>query len=98
AVSNSSWVLSSANGFTPGASDVQVRFGGTGFGLFVLTDLNASLAASAVGTFVAAGNVNVPLEVNRTTLSNADLNNTWYIGTRNTNASPLPVSLLYFSA
>jgi hypothetical protein len=64
----------------------------------VLTDLNASLAASAVGTFGAATSVNVPLEVNRTALSSANLANTWYIGTKNTSQSPLPVELTNFMA
>ena len=97
-ISNSSWTLSTANGFTPGASDLQVRFGGTGFGVFTLTDLNASLAASAVGTFGAATSTSVPLEVNRTALTNAQLNNTWYIGTKNISQSPLPITLVTFTA
>jgi hypothetical protein len=66
--------------------------------VFVLTDLNASLSASAVGTFGAATNINTPLEVNRTGLSNANLNNNWFIGTRDIVNSPMPVELLSFTA
>jgi hypothetical protein len=40
----------------------------------------------------------VPLEVNRTGISTAQLTNTWYIGTDNLSASPLPIQLISFDA
>ncbi len=97
-VSVAAWQVSAGNGLTPNGSTGQLRFGGNGFGVFVLTDLNASLASSAVGTFGAATNATVNLEVNRTALSLASLNNTWYIGTKNVTTSPLPIQLLTFNA
>jgi Secretion system C-terminal sorting domain len=95
-VSIAAWQVSAGNGLTPNGSTGQLRFGGNGFGVFQLSNLNASLASSAVGTFVAATNANVALEVNRTGLSLTNINNTWYVGTSNVTTSPLPVTLLSF--
>jgi hypothetical protein len=97
-VSNAAWQVSAGNGLTPNGSTGELRFGGNGFGVFQLSNLNASLASSAVGTFVAATNANVALEVNRNGLSLSNLNNTWYIGTSNVTTSPLPITLLSFNA
>ncbi len=97
-VSVAAWQVSAGNGLTPNGGTGQLRFGGNGFGKFSLTNLNASLASSAVGTFGAATNATVALEVNRTALSLANLNNTWYIGTDNVTTSPLPIQLLTFDA
>jgi Secretion system C-terminal sorting domain/G8 domain len=97
-VSNAAWQVSAGNGLTPNGSTGQLRYGGNGFGVFQLPNLNASLASSAVGTFVAATNANVALEVNRNGLSLSNLNNTWYIGTSNVTTSPLPITLLSFNA
>ena len=97
-ISNSSWVTSTSNGFTSSGSNLSLRLGGTGFDVFVLTDLNLTLATSLVGTFGAATNVNVPLEVNRNGLSTANLSNTFFIGTKNINSSPLPIELINFEA
>ena len=96
--SYAAWQITAANGLTPTGSTAQLRYGGNGFGQFSLPDLNASLATSAVGTFVAATNATVALEVNRTGLSLSNLNNTWYIGTKDITTSPLPVQLLSFDA
>jgi len=96
-ISNSSWTVSTANSFAiSGSNDGIIRFGGTGFGTFVLSDLDASLAASVVGTHGAATNANTTLEVNRTALSTANMGGTWYIGTKNIVASPLPVEFISF--
>jgi hypothetical protein len=97
-ISVAAWQVSAGNGLTPNGATGQLRFGGNGFGKFSLPDLNASLFSSAVGTFVAATNATVALEVNRTGLSLANLNNTWYIGTRSFTTSPLPIELLSFDA
>jgi hypothetical protein len=91
-------VISTANSFAFNGASGQLRFGGTGFGVFVLTDLNASLVGSAVGTFGAATSANVALEVNRTALTTANLANTWYIGSKNNAQSPLPIELTQFNA
>ncbi|HET6256310.1 MAG TPA: T9SS type A sorting domain-containing protein [Puia sp.] len=97
-VSIAAWQVSASGGLSPNGNTGQLRYGGNGFGVFSLPDLNASLASSAVGTFVSATNANVPLEVNRTGLSLTNLNNTWYIGTDNVTTSPLPIELLTFNA
>jgi hypothetical protein len=97
-ISNSSWVVSTANGFTSSGSNISMRFGGTGFSPFLLVDLNISLATNTVGNFVAATSNNAPLEVNRNGLSTSNLSNTFYIGTVSNGTSPLPIELLYFDA
>jgi hypothetical protein len=75
-----------------------VRFGGEGFGINTLTDLNASLLSSVVGTHGAATNVNTTYEVNRTALTTAQIAAGWRIGSRNIVQSPLPISLSSFTA
>lgn len=97
-ISNSSWVVSTANGFNSSGSNISMRFGGTGFSPFLLVDLNISLATNAVGNFVAATSNNTPLEVNRNGLSTSNLSNTFYIGTVSNGTSPLPIELIYFEA
>ncbi len=97
-ISVAAWVVTTGNGLALSGSNGQIRFGGNGFNIFVLTDVDACQAAGAVGTFSASTNTVVPLEVNRTGLSLANVNNTWYIGTNNLVASPLPIQLLSFSA
>jgi hypothetical protein len=97
-ISNSSWVVSTANGFTSSGSNISMRFGGTGFDPFLLVDLNLSLATSIVGGFVTSTSNNTPLEVNRDGLSTSNLKNTFYIGTKSLTTSPLPIKLIYFDA
>lgn len=96
-VSNSIWTISTSTLAFNGSTGM-VRFGGTGFGSNTLTDLDASLLASVIGTHGAATNVNTTIEVNRTALTTANIANGWRIGTRNTTASPLPITLLDFTA
>jgi hypothetical protein len=99
AVSLSTWQVSTGNGLAvSAANNAQLRYGGTGFTPFTLIDLDATQAAAATGTYSAPTSITVPLEVNRTALSTAKLNNTWYIGTRNWLESPLPITLLDFDA
>jgi hypothetical protein len=76
----------------------MLRYGGTGFGTNTLTDLNASLAASVLGTHGAATNAATTYEVNRTALTTANVANAWRIGTKNKTVSPLPVSLIDLKA
>ena len=94
-VSNSYWTTSR----TFGSTARTIRFGGTGYGAPTLTDLNAGQASSsAVGTFAAATNAVVAVEVNRTLSTNASIDNNWYIGTKNKTQSPLPIELIDFMA
>jgi len=99
-VSNSTWVVSTANGYAFNGATGIIRYGGQGFGIYQLTDLDASLTASVAGTYVASTAINIPLEVNRTGLTTADLSvgNAWRIGTKNIFYSPLPIELLSFNA
>ena len=75
-----------------------MKFGGTGFGVNNLSALNATLDTICIGTFAAATNNIVPLEVNRTDLSETDIANRWFIGSSDIGSSPLPIELLNFEA
>ncbi len=97
-VSTATWSLTAANGFAVNGSTGALRFGGEGFSPFVLTDLNASLASSVLGTYAATTSASVPLEANRTALNTVGVAQAWHIGTRNGAQSPLPIELLGFSA
>ena len=97
-VSNSTWVVSTANGFTFNGATGIVRFGTDLLSSNTLTDLDASLLASVVGTYGAPTNASVQIEVNRTGLTTANLTNTWRMGTKNIVVSPLPVEFLSFDA
>jgi hypothetical protein len=97
-ISNSYWVVSTANGFASSGSNISMRFGGTGFDPFLLVDLNLSLATSTVGGYVTSTSDNTALEVNRNGLSTSNLSDTFYIGTKNLTTSPLPIELIYFDA
>ncbi|MDI1354836.1 MAG: T9SS type A sorting domain-containing protein [bacterium] len=96
-VSNSLWTITTS-GIDFNGSSAQVRYGGDGFGINTLTDLNASLLASVVGTHGAATNAIATYEVNRTALTTAQIANSWRIGSRNVVQSPLPISLSSFTA
>jgi len=100
-VSNATWVVSEGNGLALGAGTAYLVFGGFGFNTFLDADVNASLAASTIDTYVAPLNLwsaATDVEVERSGLSLAQLNNTWHIGTSNTHASPLPIQLTSFTA
>lgn len=98
AVTNSNWIVSTANGFSLNGATGRIRFGGEGYGTNTLADLNATLLASTVGTFATATAANTVIEVNRTGLTTANLTNTWRIGTRDLGSSPLPIELISFDA
>jgi hypothetical protein len=97
-VSNSSWVVSTGNGFAFNGASGIIRFGGTGFNPFVLADLDASFLSSVTATHGAATSINTPLEVNRTGITTANISNTWRIGTKDIGESPLPVQMISFDA
>ena len=97
-ISNSFWTISTANGLTFDGNTGLLQFGGTGFGVNNLSALNATIDTMCVGTFAAATNIIVPLEVNRTDLSETEIANKWHIGTSDIGSSPLPIELLNFDA
>jgi hypothetical protein len=72
---------------------------GTGYGLVGnVSDLRLTLVSSVIGTAgINAGTVSNP-QVNRTGLTQANLNNTFYVGSINSASSPLPVMLISFTA
>jgi autotransporter-associated beta strand protein len=96
-ISNSTWNIAISD-VTFDGNTASLRYGGQGLGVYNLAELNASLDTVCVGTFAAASNFNVPLEVNRTGLTETDLINKWHIGTSNIWSSPLPIKLLSFDA
>jgi hypothetical protein len=99
-VSNSTWVVTTANGYALNGTTGIMRYGGQGFNVNQLSDLDASLTSSVVGIYGASTSVYAPVEVNRTGLATSNLvaGNIWRIGTKNISASPLPVELLSFNA
>jgi hypothetical protein len=91
------WAFSTGNGLTGGTYDLGIS--GTGYGVISsVNDLRLNLASSVVGTAgVNAGTTANP-QVNRTGLSLANLNNTFYMGTVNPTMTTLPVQLTSFTA
>ncbi|MDP4131336.1 MAG: T9SS type A sorting domain-containing protein, partial [Bacteroidota bacterium] len=77
----------------------NIRVEGTGFGTIGdVNDLRLSLANSVAGTAgVNAGTVTNP-QINRTGLSLADLSNSFFVGSVNASGTPLPVTLVSFTA
>ncbi|MEI6852391.1 MAG: T9SS type A sorting domain-containing protein, partial [Bacteroidota bacterium] len=95
--SNAAWTILTGNAFNMNPSGI-IRFGGNGFIPFVSTDINASLLSGTFGNYIAPSNVTATyFEVNRTGIDYANLNQTWYVGTKNTSNSPLPVDLVFFN-
>ena len=90
------WTMSTA-GLAGGSYNMQIQ--GTDFGLIgAVSDLRLTLVNSVVGTAgVNAGTVSDP-QVNRTGLTAANLSNTFYMGSINAVSSPLPVTLVSFTA
>ncbi len=95
-VSKSTWAVATGDGYT--LDNIDVRFGGQGFGTNVTTDLDASLLASVVGTHAATTGTGTEPYVNRTGLTSVGINNTFRIGSRNIIQSPLPIDLILFDA
>jgi hypothetical protein len=91
------WQMTAGNGLTGGTYNMQIQ--GTGYGLIgAVSDLRITLAAAVVGIAgVNAGTVLNP-QINRIGLTAANLSNTFYIGSINSVSSPLPVTLVSFSA
>lgn len=91
------WAVTTANGLNGGTYNLDVR--GTGFGqVGAVSDLRLTLANTVVGTAgVNAGTTANP-QINRTGLSRANLVNTFYIGSTNLVSSPLPITLVSFTA
>ncbi len=91
------WAVTTGNGFAGGTFNLDVQ--GTGFGLIgAVSDLRLTRANTVVGSpGVNAGTVLNP-QVNRTGLTNANLTNSFFIGSLNSTSTPLPITLISFTA
>jgi hypothetical protein len=95
---NSRWALSTT--MFPGVSNApfSLRAGGTGYAVSDIHDLRLVRENDVVGTAgMNLGSTDFPI-VSRTGISVANLNSDFFIGSINNHSSPLPVSLLCFSA
>jgi hypothetical protein len=90
------WAVSTA-GIAGGTYNLDVQ--GTGYGLIgTVSDLRLTLANTVVGTAgVNGGNTSNP-QINRTLLTLANLTNSFYIGSVNSVNTPLPITLISFTA
>jgi hypothetical protein len=89
--------VTTGNGLAGGTYNLDVQ--GTNFGLIgAVSDLRLTLANSVVGLpGVNAGTVLNP-QINRTGLTLANLTNTFYVGSINSVNTPLPITLISFTA
>ncbi|HEX4851866.1 MAG TPA: T9SS type A sorting domain-containing protein, partial [Puia sp.] len=91
------WAVGTANGFAGGNFNLNAQ--GTGYGqIGNVSDLRLTLANSVVGTAGVNGGTTSNPQVNRTGLTNANLTNTFYIGSINAASSTLPITLISFTA
>jgi hypothetical protein len=96
-IDNFFWTLTPGNGLTGGIYDLDAS--GTGFGgITNINDLRLSLNNAVVGTAGVNGGTTIDPQVNRINLANADLSNSFFIGSVDTITSPLPITLVYFTA
>jgi hypothetical protein len=91
------WTMTTGNGLAGGNFSLDAQ--GTGLGTIGnVADLRLTLVGSAIGTAgVNAGTILDP-QVNTTSLSVANLNNSFYIGSVNFATSDLPLTLVSFTA
>lgn len=91
------WALSTGNGLAGGTYNLLAE--GTGFGTIgSVSDLRLTLANGIVGTAGANAGTTANPQIYRTTLSLANLSNTFYIASVNSTNTPLPIHLLSFTA
>jgi hypothetical protein len=96
-IKNLNWALSTGNGLAGGTYDLGIS--GTGFGVInSINDLRLTLVGSVVGTAGVNAGTTADPQVNRTGLSVANLNNTFYPGSVNPGMTTLPIQLTSFTA
>ncbi len=89
------WTLTTGNGLANGTYNLQAQ--GTGLGqIGNVADLRLTLANGIVGTAGTNAGTTANPQVNRTGLSAANLNNSFFIGSVSL-TSPLPITLLNFT-
>ena len=94
---NLNWSVTTGNGLAGGSYNLDVQ--GTGFGqIGNLNDLRLTLAAGVVGLAGTNAGTAANPQINRTGLSLANLNNTFFVASVNPVSSTLPVSLISFMA
>ncbi len=91
------WAVTTGNGLTGGTYNLDVQ--GTNYGVIgAVTDLRLTLANSVVGLPGVNAGTTLNPQINRTGLTMANLTNTFYIGSINSASTPLPVTLVSFTA
>jgi hypothetical protein len=94
---DSQWIVTKLSTLNAGGNLLDLRVEATGLGsISDVTDLRLTLAGGVVGVpETNAGTVTNP-QVNRTGVADTELNNTFYVSSINSIASPLPLSLVSF--
>lgn len=91
------WAVTTGNGLAGGTYDLEVQ--GTGFGIIGnISDLRLTLAGSVVGSPGTNAGTTAAPQINRTGLTLANLSNTFYVGSVNAVNTPLPITLVSFTA
>lgn len=96
--SNFYWQVTTGNGFVANASGMAIRMQSSNIpGVTNFAQLNTSLATGvAPGTFSAGTSANNDPQVNRTALTETNLNNNFYVAV-NATTNPLPVTISSFN-
>jgi Secretion system C-terminal sorting domain len=90
------WAVTT-NTLAGGTYNLDVQ--GTGYGLIgAVSDLRLTLVNSVSGTAGVNAGTTLNPQINRTGLTLANLNNTFYIGSINSVSTPLPITLISFKA
>lgn len=96
-IKNLNWSVATGNGLAGGSYNLDIS--GTGYGLVGnVSDLRITLVGSVIGTAGINAGTNTDPLVNRTGLTQGNLNNVFYLGSVNSINSPLPITLLSFTA
>jgi hypothetical protein len=91
------WTVTTGNGLAGGNYNLDAQ--GTGFGLIgAVSDLRLTLINSGIGTPGVNAGTTLDPQVNRTGLTLANLSNSFFIGSINSVSSPLPITLISFTA
>jgi len=91
------WTVATGNGLAGGNYNLQAQ--GTGFGLIgAVSDLRLTLINSGIGTPGVNGGTTINPQVNRTGLTMANISNSFFIGSINSVSTPLPITLISFTA
>ena len=91
------WTMTTGNGLNGGTYNLDAQ--GTGFGLIgAVTDLRLTLINSGIGTPGVNGGTILNPQINRTGLTRANLTNSFYVASIDATSSPLPITLISFTA